>query len=1016
MEGEVEDSDGDDVQEEDKPTVLWEKCIQQTIFVDLSEDESLHLSDLENSSALHLSQDESVVSEASIHLSGESAELSALDVTSSEGSISSSQREKEVESKSGPPHESAPKPNSTPDEFPLNREDSEQNTSDEDQDDLPYDVHLGTPFSDRTPSSEGSSSSDGRETIHSSPDAPGLPDCSARDGNVSDESAASLERDPQTPAASSDAKQENGFDASKPRDSASSCPADINQPLLRHFSQEELLRSGRLIEAETLPDVSLLESVDETVTSRASMHRSEETQSESVRTDETMNTASQNVPLESEEEEAVDRVTSAATGSIASSSEGAGDSAMRGKTSEDDPLQRAQLVRTRSYSEAKYGQGQVHYPLPDFTKVAPKVKIPKAPSGPARPAPRGPSSVHRAQSSPGMLDLISKVLEDSMQPSEEPYVFNGKVKTPAALAQPGSDLTVSLKCNEDGQQNLPAAEGSHLGPHLPRAEHSAEEGAITPRSSVKEVNVGSSKEPEEGSSDGERMTAELGGIIVQFMQKVEDFRLCVSSKSLSAAEQQLVLRGIMEAQDQMERKYISKKEEHRALEMQNYMGLCRNTGAFDPNRLVEGYIFRTGMHIEDIKETIDKNVCEQLSPPHSSSTPTPMKAMQGVKPAPLRLSPPSPPPSLHEGPSAGFSTVGFKTETWRDQEAVKDSETSRDNGLLQESNELVASDSLLNTAAHHPSCSTLESVLNPLGECYLGGVVSLAADVSSCSDVPRDPDTHSLSEPPVNTSSRIVSPETDSGFGSSYLNQSVSEQFRPDQLTESEAVLALQSEVSKLKSDLAEGLVQLPHLTQKMDHLTSKYRQDRLERRSKTRAQSHQRSAGSSLSSGQLRIEDWISSDLEPSNSKAAFVDSFHSREKWSLFSPQRPLLQVDFASSSSLPASYKVREPLLQSTSHRRRRSTQSDTALLPNNVFFQRTASPISATPRAYTRTGRHRGTKEEDVSRALDQAIEAARSVKRITARMAETLAADLVKAQLQSNELSMQPLGGRKHRGL
>lgn len=41
----------------------------------------------------------------------------------------------------------------------------------------------------------------------------------------------------------------------------------------------------------------------------------------------------------------------------------------------------------------------------------------------------------------------------------------------------------------------------------------------------------------------------------------------------------------MEAQDQLEREYISKKEEHRALEMQNYMGLSRNTGTFDPNRL-----------------------------------------------------------------------------------------------------------------------------------------------------------------------------------------------------------------------------------------------------------------------------------------------------------------------------------------------------------------------------------------------------------------------------------------------
>lgn len=102
--------------------------------------------------------------------------------------------------------------------------------------------------------------------------------------------------------------------------------------------------------------------------------------------------------------------------------------------------------------------------------------------------------------------------------------------------------------------------------------------------------------------------------------QVEEFKLSVGSMSVSTAEQQMVrsiyffcssichfkkqctfpffllhvhdvkcvhmqmLRSMMEAQDQLERKYISKKEEHRALEMQNYMGLSRNTGSFDPNR------------------------------------------------------------------------------------------------------------------------------------------------------------------------------------------------------------------------------------------------------------------------------------------------------------------------------------------------------------------------------------------------------------------------------------------------
>lgn len=71
MEGEPDESD-EDVHGEEKTTVLWEKCIQQSIFVDLSEDESLNLSDLESSLCLHLSQAESAASEASIHLNGES--------------------------------------------------------------------------------------------------------------------------------------------------------------------------------------------------------------------------------------------------------------------------------------------------------------------------------------------------------------------------------------------------------------------------------------------------------------------------------------------------------------------------------------------------------------------------------------------------------------------------------------------------------------------------------------------------------------------------------------------------------------------------------------------------------------------------------------------------------------------------------------------------------------------------------------------------------------------------------
>lgn len=133
--------------------------------------------------------------------------------------------------------------------------------------------------------------------------------------------------------------------------------------------------------------------------------------------------------------------------------------------------------------------------------------------------------------------------------------------------------------------------------------------------------------------------------------------------------------------------------------------------------------------------------------------------------------------------------------------------------------------------------------------------------------------------------------------------------------------------------------------------------------------------------------------------------------------------------------SSYKVGGLQLQFVSCRRKPSIQSDSALLPSNVLFQQTLSPVSPAPRTISKTSRRRGKKvcfillltivcicffkkisvfqEEDVSRTLDQAIEVARSMKKTTDRMARRLSADLAKAQLHRKLYNMQPLEGRKH---
>ncbi|XP_076001166.1 uncharacterized protein aknad1 [Genypterus blacodes] len=1340
MEGDPEESD-EDVEEQDGPAVLWEKCFQQSIFIDLSEDESLHLSDLESSFAVHLSQAESAPSEASIHFTG--AELSDVDENSSE---CSSEREVDSKTKSSALRLNGQRPDTLQNEasLPQGNEDPGQNTSDEDQDDLPYDSDLGSPYFNHTARSDSDMNSDGIETKHANPEGPVLLEFIQRETNIS-EHAVSVESNAREPVArlqeEQNTKQESFLNVSNPCEAARlfTGPADdnhrpdLNHLLLRHFSQDELLCSGRLIEAETLPEVSLLESVDETVRSWAPTHNSVEiatndrsrtrssscyneiNQSFCQEYDERTRENSQIAPKASEVEVGV--VNSTDPDSLTSNSRSLDSKQgsrednkadVEEQSGQDDQVQRIPLVRTRSFSEMKYGQGRVHYPQPDFSKVASKVKIPKTPPGPARPVAQCASTMHRVQSSPGILGVISRVLEDSVQPAETPYVFKDQDKPDApALVdhlqaeydklltryaeaenlidqmrlgtkpQEPSEVMFYL---ESGDHQVILGEGSHLGslaPHLPLSDTLGEKTETTPRSNNEELDVASSNQPDqERPSDGEMMTTDLREIVSQFMQKVAEFKLSASNKSVSTAEQQMMLRSMMEAQDQLERKYISKKEEHRVLEMQNYMGLSRNTGTFDPNRLVEGDIFRIGMHLEDVKEIVDRNVCEQMSPPHPSSTPA---EVPSVKVSPHCLFTASPPQCLHEGQSAVFSTAGYEMERQKEKEKQEEEEVSevRAEGGLRQSSELTTTESQRSNAGqsdgHSQSSqgsldglnltaedgdyneeeksSALSEGLDPskdlafpgrtsspsrqrpwtaerskcvFNSCDLADCVSLAVEVSCSADAPKDPDTQGLSEPPLNTlslSQRIVSPETDSGFGSSYLNQLVGGPFQanlhtdslqsrtdglsssdsegscsnqqttihsaaltvqwrasthPSEQTQacgaasavelwvesitkepsvmlsgsdpslhthlqhhhhlsehllsnsmdieqrerhlsscscnSEALLALQSEVSRLKKDLEEGLVQLPHLEQKMDYLTSKYRQ---ERRPKTRSRTHHRSASNSLlkqsssrqngsnpSASLGKIEDWISSDLDPSKSKGldsddtacseimlqfshspvgsrrgcgsgctgpevqhnlkralnsnrgsekncsvktsvlrtsslkegkdglpysnakqrlqtAARETFYSKERWSLLSsppPQKPLLQVNYGSSSSLPASYKLRELTLDTLSHQWKRSSQSDSALLPSNVYFQRTPSPFSLPSKTGSRTSRCRGSKEEEMSRTLDQAIEMARSMKRTTDHMAKRLSADLAKAQLHRKPHNLQPLGGRKHHDL
>ncbi|XP_039513463.1 uncharacterized protein LOC120468901 isoform X3 [Pimephales promelas] len=1187
--GDAEDMDGEDDAHSRHSSVLWERHIEQSIFVDISDDDSLHFSDMEGAFTVHLSQNTGAGAPDSPRLT-DNAELSesceteegsseSVESVNSERTEPSNTRNRigKVNMASMQKLKTAVKP------IIGTHEDDAVNTSDEEHEELPYD---GTHTNNKTETNLKSSPCE-MVSVMSSQAFTTLDKFSRQIGNAKETEACHSNL---THALLSNHK---AIEDMAPLLATPIQPANhITDFLLRHFSQEELLNSSRIIEAETLPEMSLMDSIDETVLSRASrapqVGIGEREKIHDVMEEPDPSTSGSqglveiNIPDES------------------SSSKKPGTTCMIDDDDKECPKQnssanspdlskadaqnpKCSFSRTRSYNELKYGQGKVHYPLPDFSKVAPKVKIPKG-NGSVKPVNQSPAMT-RAQSSPGILgkssssckataDIISRVLEDSMPP-EKHNVFTDKEVAHQLQAEydrllakytgaenligqqihASSEPSVSIDWNDATSNN----DKTKLTANIPQAPAAGPSEKEFLHNSVPVLTES------ESPTDGERLTSELRDIIRSFTQKVDEFKRCVTTMSMNVEEQQMLLKSMMEAQDQLERNYLTKREEHRALEMQNYRGLARNTGDFDPDREVEGQIFRIGMHLEDIKEQIDRNVCHVYNPPSSSSTPSPPPCEN------IPLS--SYHPSLHEELVFSISSVRHNMEDNNDDEEEANEDHRADEpfpGCTENSFYLQYEEKIRPTeassAGHSPQPTTdkTQRFLSPETDSGFGSFdlsrpntglsrtppgaanSALSDDVISMASMsgPDSEASHSNVRTTISMAPRPVQPTVTHlefvqlvppGMEAKPITQNTTVAVSKEdvasvgvatpthnQATEgrkdiqlgkshsanemhsashcschnSEVILALQYEVSRLKRALEESLGHLPHASKRTDHLNGRCP---LEKKHKGQTRGQNR-AGSSrrakTDSTPQKIEDWISSDMELSKSRVTDgKDSDHTTSFQSTFSPpygqirtrfgapaekrshdsktssrasaesfpldtsqfslsgshrrasvgptihsikneptnksasyrptvgnfrniflnsshpapsfpahlsHKPLLQVNYGSSCSLPAGYKVRDEASEPVSSRRR-STQSDTALLPSNVFFQRTS------PRTTGR--RHHTSREESIHKTLDKALQAAFVMKQTTDRMADALSADLAKAQLQRKLQGLRPLSSR-----
>ncbi|NXX52619.1 AKND1 protein, partial [Scopus umbretta] len=104
---------------------------------------------------------------------------------------------------------------------------------------------------------------------------------------------------------------------------------------------------------------------------------------------------------------------------------------------------------------------------------------------------------------------------------------------------------------------------------------------------------------------GEKMSQILKDQTDQLLKKVEDFSKHITQETFLLQDNYLALNQLKRYLDVLERNYLTAREEHRNLQLQNYNDKSIKVGEFDPERKVEGEIFRLGILLEDIQEQTD---------------------------------------------------------------------------------------------------------------------------------------------------------------------------------------------------------------------------------------------------------------------------------------------------------------------------------------------------------------------------------------------------------------------------
>uniref|UniRef100_Q5T1N2 AKNA domain containing 1 n=1 Tax=Homo sapiens TaxID=9606 RepID=Q5T1N2_HUMAN len=386
-----------------------------------------------------------------------------------------------------------------------------------------------------------------------------------------------------------------------PANEGDASKSSISDILLHHLSKEPFLR-GQGIDCETLPEISNADSFEEEaiIKSIISCYNKnswpkEQTPELTDQLNPKRDGENSNKPgsATTTEENTSDLEGPVAAGdsshqenvNVLTKTKGPGD---KQKSYQGQSPQKQQTEKANSGNTFKYGQGQVHYQLPDFSKIAPKVKIPKN-------------------------KIINKPLAIAKQAS-----FSSKSRDKPTLVQDSLETTPESNCVEKQHQEQ---KGKITEPsqqiQMEPIVHIHQEllTGIESEASLSKLSPTSQKGTSSSSSyifqkisQGKQMCQKLKEQTDQLKTKVQEFSKRIKQDSpYHLQDKKLVLEKLQGHLELLEQNFLATKDKHLTLQQQVHKHESTIVGDFDPERKVEGEIFKLEMLLEDVKEKMDES-------------------------------------------------------------------------------------------------------------------------------------------------------------------------------------------------------------------------------------------------------------------------------------------------------------------------------------------------------------------------------------------------------------------------